>query len=119
MLPAVGQGALCVEVRGDDEATQSLISLLDHPPTRWATMAERAFLRRLEGGCQVPIGAFAEMDDGQLCLRGLVAALDGSRLVRDEIRGLVEQAEILGTELAEQLLVAGGEEILEEVRRAG
>lgn len=118
MLPAVGQGALCVEVRGDDEATQSLISPLDHPPTHWATIAERAFLRRLEGGCQVPIGAFAEMGDGQLCLRGLVAALDGSRLVRDEIWGLAEQAETLGTELAEQLLVAGGEEILEEVRRA-
>jgi hydroxymethylbilane synthase len=118
MLPAVGQGALCVEVRGDDEATQRLISPMDHPPTRWATIAERAFLRRLEGGCQVPIGAFAEMDDGQLCLRGLVAALDGSRLVRDEIRGLAEQAEILGTELAEKLLAAGGEEILEEVRRA-
>jgi hydroxymethylbilane synthase len=118
MLPAVGQGALCVEVRGDDEATQSLISPLNHPPTRWATMAERAFLRRLEGGCQVPIGAFAQVDDGQLRLRGLVSALDGSRLVRDEIRGLTEQAETLGTELAEELLVAGGEEILEEVRRA-
>jgi hydroxymethylbilane synthase len=117
MLPAVGQGALCVEVRGDDEGTRRLISPLDHPPTRRAVDAERAFLRRLEGGCQVPIGAFAEVDDGQLRLRGLVAALDGSRLVRDEIRGPAEQAETLGMELAEQLLAAGGEEILEEVRR--
>ena len=118
MLPAVGQGALCVEVRGDDNATQSLISLLDHLPTRWATLAERAFLRRLEGGCQVPIGAFAQVDDGQIRLRGLVAALDGSRLVRDEIRGPAEQAETLGSDLAERLLAVGGEGILEEVRRA-
>jgi hydroxymethylbilane synthase len=126
MLPAVGQGALCVEMRTaprDDaaalgDAMQNLISALDHPPTRWATVAERAFLRRLEGGCQVPIGAFAQVDDGQLCLRGLIAALDGSRLVRDEIRGPAEPAEFLGMELAIQLLAAGGDEILEEVRRA-
>jgi len=126
MLPAVGQGALCIEMRAaprdaaaaSADATQNLISALDHPPTRWATVAERAFLRRLEGGCQVPIGAFAQVDDGQLRLRGLVAALDGSHLVRDEIRGPAEQAEFLGTELAVQLLAAGGDEILEEVRRA-
>jgi hydroxymethylbilane synthase len=117
MLPAVGQGALCIEVRTDDEPTQNLISALDHAPTHWATVAERAFLRRLEGGCQVPIGAFAQMGHDQLRLRGLVAALDGSRLVRDEIRGPAEQADVLGTQLADQLLAAGGAEILEEVRR--
>jgi hydroxymethylbilane synthase len=117
MLPAVGQGALCIEMRVDDVTTQNLISALDHPPTRWATMAERAFLRRLEGGCQVPIGALGQIDHGQLRLRGLVAALDGSRLVRDEIRGPAEQAEFWGTRLADQLLAAGGDEILEEVRR--
>lgn len=120
MVPAVGQGALCVEMRSapHDDDTQNLVSALDHPPTRWATMAERALLRRLEGGCQVPIGAFAQVDGGQLSLRGLVAALDGSRLVRDEIRGLAEQADALGAQLAVQLLAAGGNEILEEVRRA-
>jgi len=119
MLPAVGQGALCIEMRAasHDEAIPNLISALDHPPTRWATLAERAFLRCLEGGCQVPIGALAQVDDGQLRLRGLVAALDGSRLVRDEIRGPAGQAEFLGMELAVQLLAAGGDEILEEVRR--
>jgi hydroxymethylbilane synthase len=120
MLPAVGQGALCIEMRAasGDEALMGLVSPLDHLPTRWATMAERAFLRRLEGGCQVPIGAFAQVADDQLSLRGLVAALDGSCLVRDEIRGSAVQGDILGTQLAEQLLAAGGGDILEEVRRA-
>jgi hydroxymethylbilane synthase len=121
MLPAVGQGALCVEIRSvsDGDTTQKLVSALDHPPTRWATMAERAFLRRLEGGCQVPIGAFGQVAESQLRLRGLIAALDGSRLVRDEIQGPAGQAGLLGTRLAERLLAAGGAEVLEEVRRGG
>jgi hydroxymethylbilane synthase len=119
MLPAVGQGALCIEVRSDDETIRGLISMLDHPPTRQTTEAERALLRRLEGGCQVPIGAFAEATEGMLRLRGLIAALDGSRLVRDEIRGPAADAAPLGTALAERMLSAGGEAILEEIRRAG
>ena len=117
MLPAVGQGALCVEVRAEDEATHTLIASLDHPETRQATEAERAFLRRLEGGCQVPVGAYAEVSEGWLHLRGLVASLGGSRVVRDEIRGLATQAAHLGAELAERVLVAGGEVILEEIKR--
>jgi hydroxymethylbilane synthase len=116
MLPAVGQGALCVEVRASDGKTQALIELLDHPPTRQATRAERAFLRRLEGGCQVPIGAYAEVRGEQLDLRGLVAALDGSRLVRDALHGPAGDGDRLGTELAEKVLDAGGEAILEEAR---
>jgi hydroxymethylbilane synthase len=117
MLPAVGQGALCIEVRSDDEATRGLISMLDHPPTRQATQAERAFLHRLEGGCQVPIGAYAEATEGMLRLRGLIAALDGSRLVRDEIHGPAADAAQLGTVLAESMRSAGGEAILEKIRR--
>jgi hydroxymethylbilane synthase len=119
MLPAVGQGALCVEVRADDDAVQNLVSALDHTPTRRATEAERALLRRLEGGCQVPIGAYAEIDGDQVHLQGLVAALDGSRLVRDAIRGPAVETDALGRELAGRLLAAGGEAILEEVRRDG
>ena len=118
MLPAVGQGALCVEVRAADEKTRRLIAPLDHSPTRRATDAERALLRSLEGGCQVPIGALAQMERTRVWLRGLVASLDGSRVVRDDIHGPAEQAEALGKELAERLLAAGGDEILEEVRRA-
>jgi hydroxymethylbilane synthase len=117
MLPAVGQGALCVEVRTGDSKTRALIEALDHPATRQATQAERAFLRRLEGGCQVPIGAYGEVRGEQLHLRGLVAALDGSRLVRDEVHGPAGSGDELGTELAERVLAAGGAQILEEVRR--
>jgi hydroxymethylbilane synthase len=117
MLPAVGQGALCVEVRTGDNKTRALIEPLDHPATRQATQSERAFLRRLEGGCQVPIGAYAEVHGEQLHLRGLVAALDGSCLVRDEIRGPADGGDELGVELAERVLAAGGERILEGVRR--
>jgi hydroxymethylbilane synthase len=117
MLPAVGQGALCIEIRADDITTQRLVSALDHMLTRWAAEAERAFLRRLEGGCQVPISAFAQIKGDQLDLRGLVASLDGSHLVRDRIHGPALQAERLGTELADRLLAAGGKALLEEARR--
>lgn len=115
MLPAVGQGALCIETRADDTATRALITPLDHAPTHRAAQAERAFLRRLEGGCQVPIGAYAQVNGGRIHLRGLVASLDGRRIVRDEIDG--PAAEALGIELAERLLAAGGDQILAEVRR--
>jgi hydroxymethylbilane synthase len=118
MLPAVGQGALCVEIRADDEATQTLVGPLDDLSTRRATQAERAFLRRLEGGCQVPIGAYAQVRSGQLYLRGLVSSLDGTRLLRDEIHGPETEAIRLGTELAERVVAARGEAILEEIRRA-
>jgi hydroxymethylbilane synthase len=87
MLPAVGQGALCVEVRADDDETRTQVVQLDHPATRQATGAERAFLRRLEGGCQVPIGAYAQVAGGELCLQALVASLDGLRLLQTEKRG--------------------------------
>jgi hydroxymethylbilane synthase len=117
MLPAVGQGALCVEVRSDDERTRALVGQLDHRATRQATDAERAFLRRLEGGCQVPIGAYAEVSGGTLHLRGLVASVDGSRLLRDEIRGPAGQGVRLGVELAEQLLAAGAAALLQEIER--
>lgn len=117
MLPAVGQGALCVEVRTADERTQSLVGRLDHQATRQATDAERAFLRRLEGGCQVPIGAYAEVSAGRLHLRGLVSSLDGARLLRDEIQGPAGGAARLGTELAEQLLAAGAAALLQEIER--
>jgi hydroxymethylbilane synthase len=117
MLPAVGQGALCIEIRADDDATRHLLAPLDDAPTSQATSAERAFLHRLEGGCQVPIAAFGEVEGDGLHLRGLIAALDGRQLVKDGIRGSAATAVRLGSELAERLLAAGGEAILEEIRR--
>jgi hydroxymethylbilane synthase len=117
MLPAVGQGALCVEVRSGDTETLVLVAWLDHAGTRRTTEAERAFLRRLEGGCQVPIGAYAQLAEGDLALQGLVASPDGLSVVRDEIRGPATQGGWLGTELAERILATGGQAILEEIRR--
>jgi hydroxymethylbilane synthase len=116
MLPAVGQGALCIEHRADDEATRQLLEPLEHAPTRLATSAERAFLHRLEGGCQVPVAAYGQVASDRLHLQGLAASLDGKQLVRLEIEGPASTATNLGSQLAERVLAAGGEEILEEIR---
>jgi hydroxymethylbilane synthase len=119
MLPAVGQGALgvvCAE--GDEETIAAVSKTLADPATTAATTAERALLRTLEGGCQVPVAAFARLDEGTLRLDGAVAALDGSALVRDVISGDVEKAGALGVELAERLRDAGAGEILAAIRAA-
>lgn len=116
MLPAVGQGALCIEIRAEDRNVKNVVALLDHQPTHQAALAERAFLHRLGAGCQAPIGAYASMSDTRLHLRGLVASLDGSRLVRDEISGRATEAVWLGTTLAERVLESGGHILLEEAR---
>ncbi len=118
MIPAVGQGALGIETRGDDEDVIAMVRELEHPETRSAAMAERALLRELEGGCQVPIGAFATVQGKKIRLDGVIASLDGKHLVRDRIEGAVLDAERLGAELAARLADAGGREILEEIRRA-
>jgi hydroxymethylbilane synthase len=117
MVPAVGQGALAVETRGDDEEMLAILDTIEHRPTRLRTTAERALLRTLEGGCQVPIGAYATLDGETLRLDGLIAALDGSRLVRDIMTGPADRAEELGIALATKLLAAGGEEILASLRQ--
>lgn len=114
ILPAIGQGAMAIEIREEKE-WQDIASSLNHPPTALAAMAERAFLRRLHGGCQVPIAAYAEIKDGRLLLNGMVAETDGRRLLKQKISGLPEEAEALGTALAESLLEAGAKEILEGV----
>ena len=111
-LPAPGQGALAVTVRIDDADAQRLVSELDDAGTRAAVTAERALLARLEGGCHVPVGAYARLDDGILVLDGLIAALDGSRVVRSSVRGTPARGRHLGEELAEVLLSEGGAELL-------
>jgi hydroxymethylbilane synthase len=114
MLPAVGQGALGIETRGDDEATIAAVSKLDHKFTRLACTAERAFLRSLGGGCQLPIAAHAGVREKRIRLDGLVADPQGRRIVRDRISGSLDEAEQLGTELGERLLDRGARELLEQ-----
>jgi hydroxymethylbilane synthase len=112
MLPAVGQGALGIECRREGEINE-LIAFLRHLESTMAVKGERAFLRRLGGGCQVPIAAYGEVDGGRLHVQGLVARLDGSQLFRAEARG--DDSEKVGEQLAEELLSQGAEEVLEEI----
>ncbi|MFG6655897.1 hydroxymethylbilane synthase [Scandinavium sp. M-37] len=114
-LPAVGQGAVGIECRLDDQHTRTLLAPLNHTDTAVRVCAERAMNTRLEGGCQVPIGSYAELSNGEIWLRALVGAPDGSQMVRGERRGPAEDAEKLGISLAEELLNNGAREILADV----
>ena len=116
MLPAVGQGAVAVEIREGDGEVLELAAKLESGPTRVCITAERSFLRRLEGGCQVPIGAYATIDGGNLYLEGMVGSLDGNVIFRESISGGTVEAEELGTRLAERLIEKGAAELLEETR---
>ena len=116
-LPAVGQGALAVVARADDEPLLQRLRGLDHAATAAATTAERAFLRALEGGCQVPIGALGELHDGRLTLHGLVASTSGDTILRASADGAPEDAAALGRGLADELLRRGAGELLAEIRR--
>ncbi|MEH2128833.1 hydroxymethylbilane synthase [Nostoc sp.] len=114
-LYAVGQGALGIECRADDLQVLSLLKAIEHIPTRDRVLAERAFLRELEGGCQVPIGVDTHLDGNTLTLTGLVASVDGKRLVKDSVTGTVSEAENLGIQLAHKLRQQGATEILAEI----
>lgn len=103
MLPAPGQGALAIETRADDANTRALVNQLDHAPTRAATNAERAFLRALGGGCQLPVAAYGQVDADTLHLRGLIASEDGAHVSRGELRGATTDADLLGAKLAHEL----------------
>jgi hydroxymethylbilane synthase len=114
-LHAVGQGALGIECRSDDIEVISLLKAIEHPHTRDRCLAERAFLRDLEGGCQVPIGVNTEINGDNLTLKGIVISVDGQKMVQDTVSGLASDAEKLGTELAQRLRIEGAQEILEEI----
>ena len=116
LLPAVGQGALAIEVRADDERTLELLSPLSHEATTIATSAERVLLKYLEGGCQVPIGAYARTENGTFRMDALIGSLDGNSIIRGSIHGGVNQADKLAATLAETLLQGGGEKILRVIR---
>ena len=115
ILPAGGQGAVGIECRLDDQITLGLIQPLHHATTAEQVLAERAVNRRLEGGCQVPIGSFAVHQQDQLWLRALVGDPEGTQMIRDEIRGSVNDCEQLGTDLADKLIAAGAGKILAQV----
>ncbi|CDN14775.1 Porphobilinogen deaminase [Richelia intracellularis] len=114
-LHAVGQGALGIECRGDDTELISLLKAIEHPETRDRCLAERAFLRTLEGGCQVPIGVNTEISGNTLTLTGIVSSVDGKRLVKDTVSGTTQDAEQLGNQLAKILRQQGAQEILDEI----
>ena len=115
LLPAVGQGAICIECRIDDPEVDRLIAPLHHAASATRVAAERALNARLEGGCQVPIAAYAELDDDMLHLRALVGEPDGSRVIHGDIQGEAVRAAALGADLAEQLLSCGARTILDKV----
>lgn len=114
-LPAVGQGAVGIECRLDDEITRTLLGPLNHAATATRVRAERAVNTRLEGGCQLPFGSYAELDGDSLWLRALVGSPDGSQMVRGECRGPAASAEQMGVKLAEELLARGACKILHDV----
>lgn len=114
-LPAAGQGAVGIECRTDDAQVQALLAPLADAETTYCVLAERAMNNHLQGGCQVPIGGYAVLQQGQLYLRALVGDIDGSRIIRAEGKSAVENAEALGVQIAEQLLAQGADKILQAI----
>ncbi|MBW2029054.1 MAG: hydroxymethylbilane synthase [Deltaproteobacteria bacterium] len=119
LLPAPGQGALALEMREEDTHLKEKFRFLHHEPTETAIRAERAFLKRLEGGCQVPIAAYGTLRGEQITLRGMVAELDGSRVIKDHVNGGRDRPESLGISLAEDILARGADEILARIYGKG
>lgn len=114
-LPAVGQGALAIEARTEDKEVRDMLSFLNDLTTKQATDAERAFLGLLEGGCQVPIGVHADVEGENIRIEAIIAALDGSTILRDTINGKADDAVSLGQQLGKKMLAAGGQEILASI----
>lgn len=119
MLPAVGQGAIGIEARQDDEALLALLKAVDHEPTAACIRMERAFLSALGGGCQVPIAGLAHAEGENLTLEGLIAAVDGSKVYRGRLTAPAAAAESGGAELARRLLAQGADAILAEIKTLG
>lgn len=114
-IPAVGQGCLAIEIREDDREIEKIVSELDHLPSRVRAECERAFLRELQGGCQVPIGAYAWIERGDIFIKGFVSDLEGIKFIEGMRSGEVKHAEEIGKALAQELLGRGAKEILREV----
>jgi hydroxymethylbilane synthase len=117
MLTAPGQGAIAIEVREGDHEVLDILSILNHKKSSICVTAERSFLNRLEGGCQIPFAAHATINGDILTIEGMVSTLDGSKMQREIIKGNVKEAIQLGIDLADSIKINGGNEILEEVKR--
>jgi hydroxymethylbilane synthase len=118
ILPAVGQGALAIEIRTDDKKITDYLKPLASYATTVTTRGERALLQHLEGGCQVPVGAYGRIENNEFILDAMIGSLDGIKMIRGKIHGRLEDSEKLGEQLAQTLLESGGEKILEEIRAA-
>lgn len=114
-LPAVGQGALAIECRSDNKEVRDMLAFLNDLSTKQATDAERAFLGLIEGGCQVPIGVHAEVENDNVKIEAVIASLDGSKVLRNNITGPAVNAADLGRKLGQQMLAEGGEQILADI----
>jgi len=117
-LPAIAQGALGIEVRNDQPVFQQLVAPLDHQVTHMAVLAERALLRKLEGGCQIPVAAFGELKGDQIFLQALVGSVQGDKIIRDSIQGPLDNPEELGIQLANKLIDQGADQILKAILEA-
>ncbi|MHB1475765.1 MAG: hydroxymethylbilane synthase, partial [Dermatophilaceae bacterium] len=118
MVSAVGQGAIGIEIREDDEFMRHVMEAIGHPETMECVTAERIVMRRLEGGCQVPIGAYCRYEDGTLTMDAMVGSVDGTHIVRQQLCGDPGEPEALGEAMVERLLALGAHEILAAVRAA-
>lgn len=115
MLPAVGQGALCIESRDNDKDTSSLLERLNHTETSITVAGERAFLKRLQGSCHIPVACFGKLEDTNIILTGLVASENGEQIIKETLKRNINSAEQAGIDLADILLSKGGREILENL----
>jgi hydroxymethylbilane synthase len=116
IMPAVSQGAIAIETRENDQEVDELMAKVNHIATWNAVVAERAFLARLEGGCQVPLGCYSRVENNQLILSGFVASIDGKRYIKETISGEIEKGAGLGVEMAEKMLEKGADEILSQIK---
>jgi hydroxymethylbilane synthase len=114
-IPAVGQGSLAIETRAEDERVINFVKVLNHEESRLRAVCERAFLRELQGGCQVPIGAYAWIEGDRIKIKGFISDLEGERFLEGYEEGSLQEAEEVGKRLAQRLLREGGEEILKEI----
>lgn len=115
-LPAVGQGAIAMEIRENDTEIGSIINQINHQPTFTATQAERAFLRTIEGGCQVPVGCYSKMENGLISLRGFVSDIEGRTIIQDQVTHDINEPEYTGKRLAQILIEKGAMQILKSIR---